>query len=143
MANTEQKEIQVKEKKELSGLSEQTTAGPVFTPDVDIFESDQEITLLADIPGVNAENLNIDLRENILTITGEVSSTRDPEQQELTVEYEPRPYHSQFSLSNVIDQNKIDAKLMDGVLMLRLPKVEKAPPKKFEIKVACSFFPSA
>lgn len=136
MANTEQKEIQVKEKKELSGLSEPTAAGPVFTPDVDIFESDQEITLLADIPGVNAENLNIDLRENILTITGEVSSTRDPEEQELIVEYETGTYYRQFSLSNVIDQNKIDAKLTDGVLRLRLPKVEKASPKKIEVKVA-------
>ncbi len=136
MTNTEQKEIQVKEKKELSGLSEPTTAGPVFTPDVDIFESDQEITLLADIPGVNAENLNIDLRENILTITGEVPSARDPEELELNIEYETGTYYRQFSISNVIDQNKIDAKLTDGVLRLRLPKIEKVSPKKIEVKVA-------
>lgn len=135
MVNSESKEIQVKEKKELSGPSEQTTPGPVFTPDVDIFESEKDITLLADIPGVTAETLNIDLRENTLTIIGEVPSTKSAEEYELITEYETGKYYRQFSLSEVIDQNKIEAKLTDGVLRLRLPKVEKAAPRKIEVKV--------
>lgn len=130
------KEIQVKGKKELSGPSEQTKPGRVFTPDVDIFESDKDITLLADIPGVTSENLNIDLRENTLTIIGDVPSAQDAEACELITEYETGKYYRQFSLSEVIDQNKIEAKLTDGVLRLRLPKVEKAAPRKIEVKVS-------
>lgn len=135
MADSKSKEIQVKGKKELSGPSEQTTPGPIFTPDVDIFESDNDITLLADIPGVAAERLNIDLRENTLTISGEVPPLKGTEEYELMTEYETGKYYRQFSLSEIIDQNKIEAKLNDGVLRLRLPKVEKAAPRKIEVNV--------
>ena len=103
------KEIQVKEKKELGGPSEQTTPGPVFTPDVDIFESDKDITVLADVPGVTAENLTIDLRENTLTISGEVAAAKSAEEYELITEYETGKYYRQFALSEVIDQKKIAA----------------------------------
>jgi len=74
---TDSKEIKVREKQELTTPAEQTTPGIVFSPQVDIFETDKEITLLADIPGVKSEMLNIDLRDNILTITG-TSSRRGP-----------------------------------------------------------------
>jgi HSP20 family molecular chaperone IbpA len=136
MADERSKEIQVKEKRELSGPSEQTKPGPIFTPDVDIFESDKDITLLADIPGVTPENLNIDLRENTLTIIGEVPAYKGAEEQELITEYETGKYYRQFSLSEVVDQNKIDAKMSEGVLRLRLPKVEKAKPRRIEVKAA-------
>lgn len=136
MANVKTGEIQVKEKKEVSGPSEQTSPGPIYTPDVDIFETEQEITLLADIPGVTAEDLVIDLRENILTITGDVAPFLGAEEQEIFSEYGTGKYYRQFSLSEVIDQNKIEAKLNDGVLRLQLPKVEKAAPRKIEVKVS-------
>ena len=61
----ETRELQVKEKQELTTPAEQTTPGRLFTPVVDIFESDKEITLLADLPGVKTEDLNIDLRDNL------------------------------------------------------------------------------
>ena len=65
-ADTEGKALQAKEKAEVTTPAEQTRLGLVFTPEVDIFETETEITLLADMPGVKSKALNIDLRENIL-----------------------------------------------------------------------------
>jgi HSP20 family protein len=91
------------------------------------------ITLLADISGVKPEKLNIDLRDNVLTVTGEVDRLEATDENPLTVEYETGRYYRQFTLSEVIDQTKIDAKLNLGVLRLKLPKVAKAAPRKIAI----------
>ena len=130
---TDSKEIKVKEKQEVTTPAEQTIPGMVFTPEVDIFETDQAITLLADIPGVKPEKMNIDLRDNILTITGDVDRLQAADEELLVMEYETGRYYRQFTLSEVIDQAKIDAKLNLGVLRLRLPKVAKAAPRKIAI----------
>jgi len=134
MAENESHEIKVKEKQELAAPAEQTRPGLVFTPDVDIFESEKEITLLADMPGVKAENLTIDLRDNTLTLVGDIEPFEGPEEEDILVEYEVGKYYRQFNLSEVIDQERIDANLRDGVLRLRLPKVEKATPRKIEVR---------
>jgi HSP20 family protein len=134
MTDSKAKEIQVKPKQEVTSPAEQTKPGVVFTPSVDIFETDRELTLLADLPGVTAENLSIDLRENTLTLTGEVEPLERANEEDILIEYEVGKYYRQFSLSNVIDQSKIDANLTDGVLRLRLPKVEEAKPRKIEVR---------
>jgi len=133
MTDSKAKEIQVKPKHEVTSPAEQTKPGVVFTPSVDIFETERELTLLADLPGVAPENLTIDLRENTLTLTGEVAPFESANEQDILIEYEIGKYYRQFSLSNVIDQSKIDAKLTDGVLRLILPKVEEAKPRKIEV----------
>jgi len=130
------KDIKVREKQELTTPAEQTKPGAVFTPQVDIFETEKEITLLADIPGVKSDRLNIDLRDDILTITGDVDPVDAAAEEDVLIEYETGRFYSQFTLSEVIDQNKIDAKLSEGVLRLTLPKVEKATPRKIAIKSA-------
>ena len=79
------------------------------------------------------DKLNIDLRDNILTITGDVDRAEDADEELLVTEYETGRYYRQFTLSEVIDQTKIDAKLNLGVLRLRLPKVAKAAPRKIAI----------
>lgn len=133
MTDVKAKEIQVKPKQEVAAPAEQTKPGMVFTPSVDIFETDRELTLLADLPGVNAENLSIDLRENTLTLTGEVEPFERADEEDILIEYEIGKYYRQFSLSNVIDQSKINANLTDGVLRLTLPKVEEVKPRKIEV----------
>jgi HSP20 family molecular chaperone IbpA len=136
MTDSESKEIQVKPKQEVSTASEQTRPGLVFTPSVDIFETDHEITLLADLPGVTTESLTIDLRENTLTLSGEVEPFEEANEEDILIEYEIGKYYRQFTLSSVIDQNKIDAKLTDGVLRLSLPKIQKATPRKIQVKAS-------
>lgn len=134
MTDKNSKKLQVKPKQEVTTAAEQTRPGLVFTPGVDIFETDRELTLLADMPGVTAENLTIDLRENTLTLIGEVEPVGGADEEGLLIEYETGKYHRQFSLSNVIDQSQINAKMKDGVLRLTLPKVEEAKPRQIEVK---------
>ena len=134
MADTQSTELKVREKQELDSPAEQTTPGLVFTPAVDIFETDKEITLLADMPGVKADDLTIDLRDNTLTLSADTAPASGAEEQELLMEYDYGKYYRQFTLGELIDQGNIDANLTDGVLRLSLPKVEKATPKKITVK---------
>jgi HSP20 family molecular chaperone IbpA len=135
MADRESKELRHQEKQELQGAAEQTRPGYVFTPSVDIFETGHAITMLADMPGVDSENLTIDLRDNTLTITGELPESNNDSEVIIYKEYETGKFYRQFSLSNEIDQEKIDAKLKNGVLRLELPKVEKAKPRQIAVQV--------
>lgn len=132
MAETTQA-LQAQEKKEASSPAETTRPGTTFTPAVDIFETESVITLLADMPGVVPGNLNIDLRENTLTLEGDVASQEGAEETAILREYPVGKYYRQFTLSEVIDQEKIDATIKDGVLHLKLPKVEKATPRKITV----------
>jgi HSP20 family molecular chaperone IbpA len=134
MSDTETKELQAKEKMQVAAPAETTRPGSVFTPAVDIFENDKEITLFADLPGVKAADLNIDLRDDTLTLTGAVAPSEGSQEEDILVEYEIGNYSRQFFLSEVIDQGKIDAQLTDGVLRLSLPKVEKATPRQITVK---------
>ena len=136
MAATDSKELKVREKQELAHPAEQTRPGLVFTPSVDIFETDNEITLLADMPGVVPDNLSIDLRDNTLTLEGDIAPVGDQNEGMVYSEYSTGRYYRQFTLSEVIDQAKIEAQLHDGVLRLSLPKVEKATPRKITVKTA-------
>lgn len=133
MTESAGRELKVKEKQEANVPAEQTRPGVVFSPNVDIFETESQITLLADLPGVAADKLTIDLRDNTLTLTGNVSPIEAQDEKALMVEYETGQYYRQFTLSNVIDQSGIDAQLKDGVLRLTLPKVEKAAPRTITV----------
>ena len=126
--------LQAKEKVEVASPAEQTKPGRIFTPAVDIFETEKEIALLADLPGVKAGGLTIDLRDDTLTLTGEVKPFEGPDEEDILIEYDTGTYYRQFTLSEVIDQNNIDAQLQDGVLRLTLPKIEKAMPRQITVK---------
>jgi len=136
MTDRESKALQAKEKAEVTEPAEQTKPGLVFTPAVDIFETEKEITLLADMPGVHAGDLNIDLHENVLTLESEVKAPEGADEVDVIREYRTGRYYRQFRLSQVIDQAKIDAEMQDGVLRLRLPKVEAAKPRQIKVKAA-------
>ena len=136
MADTTGKELQARQKTEVSTPAEQTTPGVVFVPAVDIFESEKDITVLADLPGVKSEDLKIDLRDNVLTLSGDIAPYEGSDEKDIIIEYEIGKYYRQFSLSEVINQGKIDARIEDGVLRLTLPKSEKAVPKKIAVKAA-------
>ena len=136
MTDTSVKELQAKSKTGVTAPAEQTTPGPVFSPAVDIFETEKDINLLADLPGVKSDDLKIDLRDNVLTLSGDVTPLEGPDEKDIFSEYEVGKYYRQFTLSEEIDQNKIEAELKEGVLRLILPKAAKAVPKKITIKTA-------
>ena len=135
MADTESKALQAKEKAEVTTPAEQTRPGAVFTPAEDIFETDKEITLLADMPGVKADSLNIDLHENVLSLDGDVQSPEGGDEMDVFREYRPGKCYRQFTLSQMIDQSKIEAAMKDGVLRITLPKNPKEVVKAKEIKI--------
>lgn len=130
---TESKELQAKEKHEVTTTAEQTRPGLVFTPEVDIFEADRELTLLADMPGVDANDITIDLQDGVLTLSGDVKQWKNTEENDILTEFETGKYFRQFTLSDAIDQEKINAKLEDGVLRLILPKAQKAVPRQITV----------
>ncbi|MEW6666217.1 MAG: Hsp20/alpha crystallin family protein [Thermodesulfobacteriota bacterium] len=136
MADTESKSLQAKEKAAIASPAEHLKAGLVFSPAIDIFETERDITLLADMPGVKADRLSIDLKDSVLSLSGDVDEPEGPSEVDLLREYRTGRYFREFSLSQVVDQSKIEAHLKDGVLHLRLPKVEKAMPRKIPVKAS-------
>jgi len=134
MDDTQSKELKIRGKQEVASPAEQTTPGLIFTPAVDIFETEKEITLLADMPGVKADDLKIDIRDNTLTLSADIAAVDNTDEKEILVEYEIGRFYRQFTLGELINQENIDAKLNDGVLRLSLPKVERATPKKITVK---------
>jgi HSP20 family protein len=125
-------EIKKVDKQVATGRGETTRGVPEFIPRVDIYEDKKEITVQADMPGVDKEGVSIDLKEDQLTINGKLSLLDDKETF-LHKEYDVGNYYRQFTLSDVIDREKISAKMADGVLTLTLPKSEKAVPKKITV----------
>ena len=130
-----EKELPVREKQELKSGAESTRNVPVYIPAVDIYESENEIVLLADMPGVAPGDVDVDLRDNQLTLLGKVT-LEEKHEQILLQEYGVGDFYRQFTLSSRIDQGKIEASMKDGVLTLTLPKAEVAKPKKVVVKAS-------
>jgi HSP20 family protein len=86
------------------------------------------------MPGVKAQDLSIDLNENVLTLSGDVKPPEGEKESDVLREYETGKYVREFKVSDIIDQSKIEAVLKDGVLRLNLPKVERAKPRKIAVK---------
>jgi HSP20 family molecular chaperone IbpA len=109
---------------------------PTLTPRVDVLEDGTGITLLADLPGVAREALEINVEGDALTIEGQVS-TATPQAMEATyAEVRVPRYRRMFTLSRELDGSRIEAQLKDGVLRLRIPKQEHAQPRRVQVKVA-------
>ncbi len=105
-------------------------------PWVDVFENEDSILLLADLPGVSKDKLELRIENDSLQIEGEIT-TETPEQIEaLYAEVRAPRYSRTFSLSSELDTANIDAQLRNGVLQLRIPKQPHAQPRRIEIKVA-------
>ncbi|MGQ9685420.1 MAG: Hsp20/alpha crystallin family protein [Thiobacillaceae bacterium] len=104
-------------------------------PAVDVIEDAQGITLYADLPGVPKDRLSLQIEAGTLTIEGEVALDL-PEGMEATHAEVGLPrYRRVFTLSNELDSDKVSAELSQGVLKLRIPKVEHAQPRRIEIQV--------
>ena len=128
------KEMELQKKKELqSSAGEATRPGPVFIPAVDILETQDDIIVLADMPGVDSKNVDIDVKENQLTIRGRIDPVVSEKENSLYSEFGWGDYLRTFTLSNLINQEKIAAKMDQGVLRLTLPKAERMKPKKITV----------
>lgn len=132
-----EKEIRPTEKKEAkAGGAEGTRPVPYFSPAVDIYETEGELTLLADMPGVESSGVEIDLKDNVLTLQGHASQTGAEGMTPVYREYREGGYYRQFVLSEIVDQEKISAEMSGGVLRVSLPKVSTAKPRRIEVRQA-------
>ncbi|NLI81460.1 MAG: Hsp20/alpha crystallin family protein [Deltaproteobacteria bacterium] len=128
-----EKDLQAREKVEVAGQAESTRNLPLYVPSVDIYESADALTLVADMPGVAAENISIDIKDNQLSLRGNVTLEGENEQVILQ-EYGVGDFYRQFTLGKAIDQSKIEATMKDGVLVVTLPKAEAVKPRKITVK---------
>jgi HSP20 family molecular chaperone IbpA len=103
-------------------------------PAVNIVETEEGLTLTADIPGANKDVLDINVEKGILTISTQV--TRSMPGNPCYTEFELSSYYRQFSIPEILDHAKASAQLSNGILTLRVPKAEVAKPRKIEIKAA-------
>ncbi len=126
-------DLKVRKKEELQS-GEGTREGLYFKPDVDIYETDESLVVVADVPGTTSDDIEIDLRDNMLTITGGVDVAEHSDWESLYTEYRTGHFARQFRLGQNIDQSEITAALDDGVLRLTLPKADSATPRKIEIE---------
>jgi HSP20 family molecular chaperone IbpA len=131
--STQVQDIKAQDKQEVPTPKEHTTPGRVFAPRVDIFEDEEALTIIADMAGVQSENVSIDLREDVLTLSGVPSVTMPEKEEYILHEFETGRFFRQFTLSEVIDQANIRASLTNGVLRVTLPKVGPAKPRKIQI----------
>ncbi|MBQ6472248.1 MAG: Hsp20/alpha crystallin family protein [Victivallales bacterium] len=116
-------------------VTKKSDNGVVISPRVDITENEKEVLLVADMPGVGQNGVDVDLERNVQTIKG-TRTAEVMEGFELTnAEFQPvYSYERQFTLGDTIDRENISASMKDGVLRLVLPKVAEAAPRRIVVK---------
>lgn len=105
-----------------------------IAPLVDIYETKDDYFLSAFMPGVKKENVKIKLEEGHLVLMGRINYDDSVNRKYVLHESEIGNYYRRFKISDSIDESKIDAKLEDGILNVKLPKHERVKPKNIEIK---------
>ena len=132
MASTEQ-ELQVQKKREIESKEEGTIPARLFVPVADIYEAEDALSVILEMPGVQKSDVAVNVEDGVLTVQGQIDVTKYKGLQPLYTEYNIGHYARSFRLSSKIDQTKIGAEMKDGVLALRLPKVEEARPRTIKI----------
>ena len=125
-------EVQVNRSEEARG--ERTRGGRVYRPHVDILEQKDELTLVADMPGVKSESIDIHFEDGVLTLQGKIEPRYRENVNFLLCEYGIGDFYRTFRLSEHIDAQRIHAECVQGVLTVHLPKVEAAKPRKIEVR---------
>ncbi len=113
---------------------EPSRVGPIFSPNVDILETADELTLVADVPGASPESIDIQYERGDLTMRGRVAPRQPDETQYVLREYGVGDFQRVFQLGESIDHAKIDAEISEGVLTVHLPKMERIKPRKIAVK---------
>jgi len=129
-------ELEAKPKQKVERRDETTRPGTFFQPAVDIFETKDELVLVADMPGVPPDGVDVGLEGDELSIEGRVRSGEYDGLKPLYVEYGVGGYHRRFTLGEMIDRDGIKAQMKNGVLVLRLPKAERARARRITVETA-------
>jgi HSP20 family protein len=126
-------ELTVRDKKELVSKEEKTVPGRHYIPYADIYEIDDALCVVMEMPGVERANLDVALENDVLRVDGQIDFSKYEGMEPVYTEYSIGHYTRSFTLSNKIDRERISAQLDDGVLTLTLPKAKEAEPRRISI----------
>ena len=127
-------ELALREKRELVGRDEKTVPGRFYVPYADIYETNEALTVLMEMPGVEREGVNIALENDVLRVEGKIDFSKYEGMEPVYTEFNVGHYTRSFALSGKIDREGIGAQLEDGVLVLTLPKAKEAQPRRIAIQ---------
>ena len=126
-------ELTVQKKRELEKKEESTIPFRAFLPAADIFETDQALTIVLEMPGVSKDNVEVSIEDDIVRIEGRIDFSRYEGLQAVYTEYNVGNYVRSFQIPSQIEQDAIKAEMKDGVVKLVLPKTEKAKPRRIAV----------
>jgi HSP20 family molecular chaperone IbpA len=129
----ESQELAVQEKKELVSKEEKTVPARYYVQNTDILETDEDLTVVMEIPGVEKKNVDVSIENDVLRVEGRIDFSKYGGMEPLYTEYNVGHFARAFTLSDKIDQQQITAQLDDGVLTLTLKKAKEAMPRKIAI----------
>ena len=126
-------ELQVQQKRQVEDKEEATIPARVFLPNTDIYETEDALNVIMEMPGVEKSNVEVGIEDGVLKVYGQIDFSKYEGLQPVYTEYNIGHYARSFRLSSKIDQSKIGAQMNDGVLSLVLPKVEEAKPRVISV----------
>ena len=126
-------ELSVRDKKELVTKEEKTVPGRYYVPYADIYETDDALCVVMEMPGVEKKDLNVALENAVLRVDGQINFSKYEGMEPVYTEYNVGHYARSFTLSNDIDQDRISAQLADGVLTLTLPTAKESQPRRISV----------
>jgi HSP20 family protein len=129
----DKQELQVQQKREVDKAQESTTPTRAYMPTADIFETENALTVVLEMPGVSKDNVDVSVENGLLTVEGRIDFKKYEGLQPVYGEYNVGPYRRSFRISSQVDQNKITAEMRDGVITLSLPKAEEAKPRRIAV----------
>ncbi len=133
----ESKELEITEKHKVdTSVHQELRSGNWFVPATDVYETPEKVLLVMDMPGVRLDCVHVNIVEGELVVTGHVGHGEDEDDYVLYREYDVGHYHRHFGLPEMIDRNRIEAAITNGVLMVTMPKIEEVKPRRIPIRVA-------
>src|SRR5215207_4450920 len=129
----QQQELAVREKRELAAREERTVPGRFFVPHTDVYETEDALTVVMEVPGVAREAVEVELKEDVLRVEGRIDPSKYGGMEPVYTEYNVGHWARSFALSDGVDRERIGARLEDGVLTLTLPKTAEARPRRIAL----------
>ena len=129
----DQQELAVREKRELAAKEERTVPGRFYVPQTDVYEIEDALTVVMEVPGVAREAVEIELKDDVLRVQARIDPSKYEGMEPVYTEYNVGHWARSFALSNRVDREQIGAQLDDGVLTLTLPKAAEARPRRIAI----------
>jgi HSP20 family protein len=127
-------ELAVQQKREVEKKQERTVPLRAFLPAADIYETEQALNVVLEMPGVRRDNVDVSIEDDVLKVEGRIDHSKYEGLEPVYAEYNVGHYVRSFELSSKIDQSAIKADMKDGIVTLVLPKTEKVKPRKIALK---------